>query len=67
MSFSVALVYLRRRAAGHVDKILRGAHAGDLAVEEAVKFDLVINVAAANVLGLKIPASQCARAELVQQ
>jgi putative ABC transport system substrate-binding protein len=65
MSFSVELVDLCRRAAGHVDKILRGARAGDLAVEEAVKFDLVINVAAANALGLKIPASLRERAELV--
>ncbi len=67
MSFSVDLVDLCRRAAGHVDKILRGARAGDLDVEEAVKFDLVINVAAANALGLKIPASLRERAELVQQ
>ena len=67
MSFSVELVDLCRRAAGHVDKILRGARAGDLAVEEAVKFDLVINVATANALGLKIPAPLRARAELVQR
>ena len=52
-------------AAGHVDRILRGAPAGDLSVEEAVKFDLVINVAAANALGLKIPASLLGRAELI--
>jgi putative ABC transport system substrate-binding protein len=67
MSFSVDLVELCRRAAGHVDQILRGARAGDLPVEEAVKFDVVINVATANALGLKIPASLRERAELVQQ
>jgi len=67
MSFSVDLVDLCRRAAGHVDKILRGARAGDLDVEEAVKFDVVINIAAVNALGLKIPASLRERAELVQQ
>jgi putative tryptophan/tyrosine transport system substrate-binding protein len=38
-----------------VDRIVRGARAGDLPVEEAVKFDVVINVAAAAALGLKIP------------
>jgi len=49
-----------------VDKILRGARAGDLPVEEAVKFEVVINVGAANSLGLKIPASLRERAELIQ-
>ena len=67
MSFSVDLMELCRRAAGHVDRILRGARAGDLPVEEAVKFDVVINVATANALGLKIPTSLRERAELVYQ
>ena len=67
MSFSVDLLELCRRAAGHVDRILRGARAGDLPVEEAVKFDVVINVATANSLGLKIPSSLRKRAELVQE
>lgn len=67
MSFSVDLLELCRRAAGHVDRILRGARPGDLPVEEAVKFDVVINVATANALGLKIPTSLRERAELVYQ
>jgi len=67
MSFSVDLIELCRRAAGHVDKILRGGRPGDLPVEEAVKFDVVINVAAANSLGLKIPPSLRERAELIQR
>jgi putative tryptophan/tyrosine transport system substrate-binding protein len=67
MSFSVDLVELCRRAGGHVDKILRGARAGDLPVGEATKFDEVINVAAANSLGLTIPASLRERAELVER
>ncbi|HEY7252760.1 MAG TPA: ABC transporter substrate-binding protein [Methylomirabilota bacterium] len=67
MSFSVDLLELCRRAAGQVDRILRGARAGDLPVEEAVKFDVVINVATANSLGLKIPSSLRKRAELVQE
>lgn len=67
MSFSVDLLELCRRAAAQVDRILRGARAGDLPVEEAVKFDVVINVATANSLGLKIPSSLRKRAELVQE
>jgi putative tryptophan/tyrosine transport system substrate-binding protein len=67
MSFSVDLIELCRRAAVYVYRIVRGARAGDLAVEEAVKFEVVINVAAANSLGLKIPAALRERAELVGQ
>src|SRR5262249_13823220 len=65
MSFSVDLVQLCRRAAGYVYRILRGAGAGDRPVEEAVKFDVVINVGAANALGLRIPPALRERAELV--
>lgn len=67
MSFPVDLVELCQRAAGYVDRIVRGARAGDLPVEEAVKFDVVINVAAAASLGLKIPPALRERAELVGQ
>jgi putative ABC transport system substrate-binding protein len=67
MSFSVDLVDLCGRAAGHVDRILRGARAGDLPVEEAAKFDVVINVKTATALGLTIPAALRQRAEIVGQ
>jgi putative ABC transport system substrate-binding protein len=67
MSFSVDLVELCRRAAGHVDKILRGARAGDLPVEEAVKFEGVINLKAAKALGLTIPPSLLQRADEILQ
>jgi putative ABC transport system substrate-binding protein len=67
MSFSVDLLELCRRAAGHVDRILRGARPGDLPVEEAVKFDVVINALTANALGLRIPPPLRERAELVYQ
>ena len=67
MSFSVDLVELCRRAAGHVYRIVRGTPAGDLPVEEAVKFDVVINAAAAGALGLKIPPALRERAEIVGQ
>ena len=67
MSVSVDLLDLCRRAAGHVDKILRGAQAGDLPVEEALTLEVVINFKATNALGLVIPASLRQRAEIVDR
>ena len=65
MSMSVDLVELCGRAAGHVDRILRGARPGDLPVEEAGKLELRVNLEAAHALGVTIPASLRRRAELV--
>ena len=67
VSYGANLEDLYRRSASYVDRILKGASPGELAVEQPTKFDLVINLRTAKALGIKIPQSILARANEVIQ
>jgi putative ABC transport system substrate-binding protein len=64
-SYSADILDLWRRSAVYIDKILKGEKPADLPVEQASKYDLVINLKTAKALGLDIPASIYVRATQV--
>jgi putative ABC transport system substrate-binding protein len=67
MSYSARISEQFRRAAGYVDKILRGANPATLPVESPTQYELVINLKTAKALGLTIPQSVLVRADEIIQ
>jgi putative ABC transport system substrate-binding protein len=65
VSYGPSHVDLWRRAASHVDRVLKGARPAELPIEEPTRFELVLNARSARALGLSIPAALQLRADRV--
>ena len=65
MSYGPDLADIFRRTAGHVDKLLKGAKAAELPIEQPTKFELVVNLKTAKLLGISFPSSFLLRADRV--
>jgi len=67
MSYGPSILDQFRYAASYVDKLFKGARPGDLPVEQATRFELIVNLKTAKALGLMIPPSVLSRADEVIQ
>jgi putative tryptophan/tyrosine transport system substrate-binding protein len=65
MAYGVDLADLFTRAAGYIDQILKGVSPGDLPIYQAAKFELVVNIKAANAIGVTLPPALVLRADEV--
>ena len=65
LSYGPNLAELNRRAATYVDKILKGAKASDLPMQQPTTFELIINTSIAKQLGITIPPTVLARADKI--
>lgn len=63
--YSLQLADLMRRAVSYVDRILKGAKPGELAIQQPTKFDLVLNLKTAKAIGLTVPQLLLLRADEV--
>ena len=65
ISYGASLNGMWRRAAPYVDKILKGADPGELPIDQPTRFELVINLKTAKMLGVEVPASLLVTADEV--
>jgi putative tryptophan/tyrosine transport system substrate-binding protein len=65
IGYGVNILALYRRAAYFIDRILKGAKAADLPIEQPTKFELIVNLKTAKTLGLAIPETFLVRADEV--